>query len=140
MNATAKKKASASRAVNTTGWPAIGQMIALALGRAELELQDLIKTRGTDGDWDERDVDIECAVEMSLIHVQNMKDMGLLSSVDFDAEWFRARAPLALSLKTFSRPDSYYARRLDAVVKMFDEASNYVEFAEPRPEDVKLAA
>ncbi|MDR0226774.1 MAG: hypothetical protein LBI66_10160 [Burkholderiaceae bacterium] len=118
----------AHRAANAFTWPSASQMMAIAILRAEQQLESLIDARGADRKWRDRDADVEMTAELCLAHIRRMKHMDFGQACDFDAEWLRTRAALALATRAFSRPRSCYGKRLACALHLFDEGARSVEF------------
>lgn len=126
--------------VNVVGGPSMQQMIALFIGRAEIELQRLLETRINDEEWDDQDADVDMAIKLTMTQLRRMKSMGFKCGADFTAEWFIARSAIALSIKAFSRPDSIFGQLLACKLTMFDEAANFMDYAVPHSGSSRVAA
>ncbi|WP_349335516.1 hypothetical protein [Delftia sp. DS1230] len=122
--------ATSAHARGTSQCPDSQQMMALAIRCAEHRLEVLVATIDTDNARDETDVEVELVAELALHHIRRMKSMEFSSGRDFDNEWYRARAAVALAVQAFSRPDSVYGKRLSLVLRGFDEGASFVEFVE----------
>lgn len=122
--------ATSAHARGTSQCPDSQQMMALAIRCAEHRLEVLVATIDTDNARDETDVEVELVAELALHHIRRMKSMEFSSGRDFDNEWSRARAAVALAVQAFSRPDSVYGKRLSLVLRGFDEGASFVEFVE----------
>ena len=109
--------------------PTFGQMVALALVKAEQELQSLCRVRCNDEHWDEADVDVDYSIELAAAHIDRMKTMEFVNCHDFDAEWFKAGGALNMACKCFLRTDCVYARHLAHTAAMFEHMSSMIEFA-----------
>ena len=122
--------ATSAHARGTSQCPDSQQMMAIAIRCAEHRLEVLVATIDTDNARDDTDVQVELVAELALHHIRRMKSMEFSSSRDFDNEWYRARAAVALAVQAFSRPDSVYGKRLSLVLRGFDEGASFVEFVE----------
>lgn len=111
--------------------PTVRQLIAMYVEQAVEGLEDLLTIRCNDADWVDVDVDVDQAMGLALIRARQLKEIDL-DAGSFDLEWFRVKAAISLSAKCFSRPDSYYWRRLKGVDELFTHAVVAVDYAAKR--------
>ncbi|KAA9181986.1 MULTISPECIES: hypothetical protein [Delftia] len=126
MNATAKTRARKAPAVAR---PTFEQMMALALAKAEDDLDRLVRTRCADEYWKDVDADIDYAVELALGHIRSMKARNFEDAAEFCLTWGHAGAAINLAAKAFSRTDCAYGRFLRDAVHMFAQVAELVEFS-----------
>jgi len=93
------------------------QLIALTIDKGYRDLLTLSKERVEDDNWDEKDVDVDMAIDLLLLRVSQLKEAPKLSQQEFESAWFEVGAVLNLAASSFSRPDSCYFRTLDALRK-----------------------
>lgn len=127
MKTSTQPKAVASK----EGLPTFQQVVALALGKAESNLRQLIEVRCNDEHWAEADTDVDFAVELALTHLERMKGMSFEGYTGFDYEWFKVASALNMSQRLFSRQDCWYRRHLVSTCEMFNQMAELIEFVTP---------
>ncbi len=110
--------------------PIFSQAVALALAKAQADLECMIKIRCADEHWDDCDNDIDFAVELTASHIARMKTMDFADSSAFEAEWFKAAGALNLGRKTFSRSSCAFGMMLAHMCALFEQMAAMVEFVE----------
>lgn len=126
MNTITKLKPSAT----VSALPTFQQAVAMALAKAEKDLKNIINIRCADEHWRDEDVDVDCAVELALSHVQHMKAANFADFDHFSTDWYKAAAAVNLGLKVFSRNECSYMRSLADAGAMFRQTADMVEFLE----------
>lgn len=112
------------------GMPSTQQTMLAALAFVQSSLEWLVKTRLSDEEWDDDDVDVDYAVDLALEHIKGLRS-NLPDDRDvFDRQWFMAAAAINLSVRAFSRTDCCYYRALTGVQQKFEVLVAAVEFAE----------
>lgn len=110
--------------------PNVGQMVALAMEKAEHDLKGLLEARAQDDRWSDEDVDVDFSVELAYSHVLRMKEMEFKSKDDFCLEWYKVGAAVNQGRKLFTRKDCFYFRSLDRTASMFENVAELVQFVE----------
>lgn len=110
--------------------PSVKQTMLTALEFVQSSLEDLVRIRCADENWDEEDVDIDCAVDLALAHIKALRVQLPDDRNEFDRQWFMAAAAINLSVRAFSRTDCHYYRTLTGVRQKFDVLVATVEFVE----------
>lgn len=126
MKPSTKPKAPATGAA----LPSFQQFVALALEKAESDLECICRIRCADEHWEDKDVDVDNAVDLALDQVRRMKSITF-NHLSFDGEWYKVAAVLNLGAKAFSRKDCAYMRCLDSACHMFSQAGEMAEFVAP---------
>ncbi len=126
MKDTAKNPASQA----PSAMPGFQQVIALALTKADADLQRIIETRSVDEHWDDADTNVDFSIELALTHIDRMKTMTFDTADGFCYEWFKAGGAVHLALHAFSRPNCAYFRMLEGLSGMFAQIAGFVEFSE----------
>ncbi|EZP50529.1 hypothetical protein [Delftia sp. RIT313] len=108
--------------------PTLQQTMLLVTSYVEWSLEEVIKERCKDVGWDDKDVDVDFAVDLALTHVRLLRAEIPLDRSTFESKWFMAGAAVNLAAKTFSRPDSLYYRRLIAARRQFEVLFELLDF------------
>lgn len=104
------------------------QAMLTALAFVQDSLERLEHIRFNDEAWDEKDVDVDYAVGLALVHIKSLRATLPSDRAVFDNQWFMAAAAVALSARTFSRTDCHYFRALASLQKKFEVLRAMVEF------------
>lgn len=124
MKDTTRPKADAT----PTALPSFQQLVALAIAKAEFDLEHICRIRCTDEHWSDEDNEVDNAVDLALDQVRRMKCLQFEQFDQFIGEWFKVSAVLNLGAKSFSRKDCAYMRFLDGSCHMFSHAAEMAEF------------
>lgn len=111
--------------------PSFQQFVALAIAKAESDLEFVCRIRCSDKDWTEEDVDVDTAVDLALDQIRRMKTVQFADCDAFTAEWIKVASVLNLGARSFSRKDCSYMRFLDGACHMFAHAAEMAEFIRP---------
>lgn len=137
MSTTTQKQAKPCPKATPLALPTWQQAMALALAFIESSMEQLVRIRIDDKNWSDSDVDVVCGVDLALAHIKRLRTDMPTDHARFDAEWFKAAAAINLSLRVFSRPDSYYFRQLESVKRQCDVLVDAVQFAKEEACDDK---
>lgn len=107
--------------------PTFHQMVAFVLMMAEKNLARLVEIRNNDEHWDDLDVDTDMTTELVMSHIQAMKAKHFKDYGEFSLGWFWCSSALNLANQSFSRPDCWYGRVLEALCKQFAAVPEMVE-------------
>jgi hypothetical protein len=101
-----------------------------SLGLVQSTLQQLIDLIADDPDWDDSEVDVDCAVEVALEHVKRMGAQRHMDRYAFEVEWIKAAAVLRLAHSAFGRPQSRFGLRLKDAIQQLEMLPELVEFVD----------
>ncbi len=95
--------------------PTWQQTMQTALAYAQDSLERLDNAISSDLDWGDADVDADVclAMELALERIKRMRADLPAERGAFEIEWYAAASVVNLSVRVFSRPDSYYFRCLE---------------------------
>ncbi|MCT9810147.1 hypothetical protein N0K08_05855 [Acidovorax sp. Be4] len=112
--------------------PTWRQTMQTALVFAQDSLERLDGAIFSDPDWGQSDVDVDVsfAMELTLERIKRMRANLPAERGAFEIEWYAAASVVNLSVRVFSRPDSYYFRCLESVQKLFEVLAPAVEFVD----------
>lgn len=110
--------------------PTWQQTMAMALAFIQYSLEILERERLNDEQWADKDIDIDMAAQLTLMHVRHLRANPPATRKEFDAEWFMLTAPINLCVGAFSRPDSAYFRLLRFAQEQFGVLVAAVEFVD----------
>lgn len=110
--------------------PTVKQMMLVSLAYVQHSLEGLVHIRCNDDEWDDNDVDIDCAVDIALDDIKLLRQDLPEDRHQFDRRWFMAAAAINLSVEAFRRTDCHYYRALTGVQKVLDVLVTAVEFSE----------
>lgn len=110
------------------GAPNFGQMVALAMEKAEHDLKGLLEARAQDDRWSDDDVSVDLSIELAFDHLKQMKNAEFKSKDDFCWEWYKVGAAVKQSCKLFTRKDCFYYRSLERTSSMFENVADLVQF------------
>lgn len=108
------------------------QTMQAALAYAQDSLERLDDAISSDLDWGDADVDADVclAMELALERIKRMRAYPPAERGAFEVEWYAAASVVNLSVRVFSRPDSFYFRCLESVQKLFEVLAPAVEFVD----------
>ncbi len=131
MSATPRKQAkTCPKQADSIALPTWQQTMAAALAFVQNSMEQLVLIRIDDKEWDDGDVDVVWGVDLALAHIKRLRADLPTVRARFDDEWFKAAAAINLSVRVFSRPNSYYFRQLESVKNQFDVLVGAVEFVQ----------
>lgn len=112
--------------------PTWQQTMQTALAYAQNSLERLDDAISSDLDWGDADVDADVclAMELALERIKRMRADLPAERGAFEIEWYAAASVVNLSVRVFSRPDSYYFRCLESLQKLFEVLAPAVEFVD----------
>lgn len=112
--------------------PTWQQTMQTALAYAQVSLERLDDAISSDLDWDDADVDADVclAMELALERIKRMRAYPPAERGAFEVEWYAAASVVNLSVRVFSRPDSYYFRCLESLQKLFEVLAPALEFVD----------
>ena len=111
-----------------TALPSVKQTMLMALAFVQHSLEHLVRERCADKHWDDKDVDVDMAVDLALEQIKRLREELPDDRDIFERKWYTAAAAINLGVRVFSRPDSAYFRWLDAVKQQFEVLVSAVEF------------
>lgn len=116
----------------STVLPTWQQTMQTALAYAQDSLERLDDAISSDLDWGDADVDADVclAMELALERIKRMRAKPPTERGAFEVEWYAAASVVNLSVRVFSRPDSFYFRSLEFVQKLFEVLAPAVEFVD----------
>lgn len=116
----------------STVLPTWQQTMQTALAYAQDSLERLDDAISSDLDWGDADVDADVclAMELALERIKRMRANPPGERGAFEVEWYAAASVVNLSVRVFSRPDSFYFRSLEFVQKLFEVLAPAVEFVD----------
>nr|WP_312379570.1 hypothetical protein [Delftia acidovorans] len=101
-----------------------------AIAHIQHTLEHLMRVRYDDKDWDDKDVDVDFAVDLALSHIRLLRAELPLDRSTFENKWFMAGAAVNLGAQSFSRPSSLYYRWLTAAQRQFEVLVDLVAFVD----------
>lgn len=112
--------------------PTWQQTMQLALAYAQDSLERLDDAISSDLNWGDADVDADVclAMELALERIKRMRADPPAERGACEVEWYAAASVVNLSVRVFSRPDSYYFRCLESLQKLFEVLAPVVEFVD----------
>lgn len=110
--------------------PTWQQTMVTALTFVQYSLEGLARTRCNDKGWDDKDVDIDMAVDLALSQIKGLRANLPPNRDAFEIGWYMAAAVINLSVRAFSRPDCGYFRALESLQKYFEVLAATVEFVD----------
>jgi len=105
-------------------------LTALDCARSLLEQLDAATARDTEWGVSDVDVDVSYAMELVLERIKRMRTNLPTERGVFEIEWYAAASVVNLSVRAFTRPDTYYFRLLESVQKMFEVFGTAVELVD----------
>lgn len=110
--------------------PTLQQIMGAALAQVESSLEHLMRAGADDEGWDDKDVNVDFAVDLALANVRLLRAELPMDRGSFQKKWFMAGAAVNLSAQTFSRPGARYYRWLTATQRQFEVLAELVEFVD----------
>lgn len=112
--------------------PSWQQVMLAALAFAQDSLEKLESASSIDKDLGDADVDVDVSFAMDLVleRIKRMRANLPTDRATFEVEWYAAGSVVNLSVRSFSRPASYYFRCLQSVQRLFEVFAPAVEFIE----------
>lgn len=104
---------------------------AVALNALELNLRGVIRCRIEDAEWDEVDVHADRAIGVALEKVLQMKGQRYPDWFAMGDDWWGAAGIVECAAAAFSRPDSYYGRRIKSLASYFEILADVIELTHP---------
>lgn len=114
--------------------PSLGQIICIAVAKAEADLKLLNEIRCNDPDWNDHDIDVDLATDLVLEKVRGMKATPFADASEFTTQWYIAKSALNLSCTVFSRKDCWYYRHLQKTCQLFEQLACIADFTEMQGE------
>lgn len=119
-----------SAVTQAPGLPCADQAMLTAIAHVQHTLEHLMRVRYDDKEWDDKDVDVDFAMDLALTHIRLLRADLPLDRSTFENRWFMAGAAVNLGTRTFSRPNSPYFRWLTAAQRQFDVLVDMVVFVD----------
>lgn len=110
--------------------PTLQQAMVAALGHVQATLERLMRACHEDDEWDDKDDNVDFAMELALAHIRRMRAELPLDRSTFESSWRMAGAVISLGVRSFSRPDSMYCHWLRSAYRQFEVLVEMVEFVE----------
>lgn len=110
--------------------PSADQAMLTAIAHVQHSLEHLVRVRCDDKEWDDKDVDVDFAVDLALTHIRRMREELPLDRSTFENRWHMAGAAINLGARSFSRPDSMYCHWLRSAQRQFEVLVEMVEFVD----------
>ncbi|MBL8356161.1 MAG: hypothetical protein JNM01_15190 [Delftia acidovorans] len=110
--------------------PSADQAMLTAIAHIQHTLEHLVQVRYDDKEWDDKDVDVDFAVDLALSHIRLLRAELPLDRSTFENKWFMAGAAVNLGAQAFSRPSSLYYRWLTAAQRQFEVLVDLVAFVD----------